>query len=190
MACIFIPTVVVGTIKVILIGFFFACICFFVTFYFSRQYIIDNWDEYKCNPLIIPSAGLFGHDAATTLRECLMMQHLALASVTMSPMTNIFSSFSSALTDAGSLVGDLDFVSSNMTGTFGSGFSKIMDQLGDVGSTIQYLIIKIETILQRLVAAIAVIMYSLSSLLQGVLAIKRDTELLNLIQKITKFPAF
>jgi hypothetical protein len=187
MACIYIPTGVIGTIKVVLILFMFSCISFMVTAYFSRQQIIDNWSEYKCNPLIMTSAGLFGHNATQTLQECLGMQHLALASRTLSPMTNVMDSMSNALESANGIIGDMDFVSTNMTGMFGSGFGKIMGQLGNVGSAIQYLIIKIETLLQRLIATIAVIMYSMQSLLQGVLAIKRDTGLQDLVQRIINF---
>ena len=41
MACIYIPTRVVGVIKVILIGLVFSTVSFIVTFFFARQTIID-----------------------------------------------------------------------------------------------------------------------------------------------------
>ena len=188
MACIFIPTEVVGAIKVLLIGFFFICIWFIVSFYFCRQYIMDNWSKYKCNPLILPFATMFGYDPTKTLQECLGMQNFAMASSMMMPMTNVFSSITDGLNNASGLIGDLDFVSTNITSLFGNGFSKILGQLGNIGSAVQYLIIKIQTVLQRLIATVAVIMFSMSSLLQGLLAIKRDTGLQRLIDKVLAFP--
>ena len=70
MACVYIPTAALGFIKVALIGFFFTCVCAVITFVLSRQYIIDNWAEYKCNPLITPFASAFGKDSAATMKEC------------------------------------------------------------------------------------------------------------------------
>jgi hypothetical protein len=189
MACIFIPTEVVGAIKIILIGLFFSSVCFIVTFYFCRQYIMDNWSKYKCNPLILPCATMFGQDPGKTLQECLGMQNFAMASSMMMPMTGVLGSITGALDNASGLIGDLDFVSTSTTSLFGNGFSKILGQLGNIGSAIQYLIIKIQTVLQRLIATVAVIMFSMSSLLQGLLAIKRDTGLQRLIDKVLAFPS-
>ena len=91
------------------------------------------------------------------------MQNFAMASSMMMPMTNVFGSITDGLNNASGLIGDLDFVSSNVTSLFGNGFSKILGQLGNIGSAIQYLIIKIQTVLQRLIATVAVIMFSMSS---------------------------
>ena len=38
-----------------------------------KQYIIDNWGEYKCKPFIIPLAGFFGHDINSTFQDCLFL---------------------------------------------------------------------------------------------------------------------
>ena len=78
----------------------------------------------------------------------------------------------------------MSFVSGNVAGSFGDGLSKLMGQFANGGSTIQYLMIKIETLLQRLVATIAVIMYSMTSLLQGVLAIQQDEGLFNMVDTL------
>ena len=190
MACIYIPTPVVGLIKVILIGMLFSIVSFIVTFFFARQIIIDDWGKYKCNPLIIPFAGMFGHDAADTLTECMSRQALAVTSLVSNPFSNTFKSFSNTLSAAADMIGDVDFLSGGMTNMFTSSFGKILGQLGNVGSAIQYLIIKIETLLQRIVAVVTVIMYTMSSLLQGVLALKRDEGLLDTIDHILGFPNF
>lgn len=190
MACIYIPTPVVGLIKVLLIGTMFSIISFIITFFFARQIIIDDWAKYKCNPLIIPFAGLFGHDAASTLTECMSRQAFATTSLISNPFSNIFKSMSGAMTSAVDMVTDMDFLSGGMTNMFSSSFGNILSRIGNVGSAIQYLIIKIETLLQRIVAVVTVIMYTMSSLLQGVLAIKRDEGLLDTIDTILSFPSF
>jgi hypothetical protein len=184
MACVYIPTPVLGFIKVVLIWFFFTCACAVVTFFLSRQYIIDNWVEYKCNPMITPFASAFGKDSAETMKECSSANFRSMSFDMHMPFMNIFDSFSTALGDTGSMLGDMSFVSGNMAGSFGANFSQVLGQLGNVGATIQYLMIKIETLLQRLVATIAVIMFAMSSVLQGVVAVSQDQSLLNLIDEL------
>jgi hypothetical protein len=184
MACVYIPTPVLGIIKVLLIWFFFTCMCAVVTFSLSRQYIIDNWSEYKCNPLVTPFAAAFGKDSQKTTHECMSGQFTAMSHHMHSPFMNVFESMSKALENAGSMIGDMSFVSGNVAGSFGGGFSKVLGQLGNVGATVQFLIIKIETLLQRLVATVAVIMYSMSSILQGVLAVQEDEGLHKMIDKL------
>ena len=157
MACIYIPTPALGFIKVLLIWFFFSCMCGIVTFTLSRQYIIDNWADYKCNPLVTPFASVFGKDSQEAMRDCTSVQFTALSSNMQSPFMSVFNSMSSALENAGSMIGDMSFASGNIAGSFGAGFSNILGQLGNVGSTVQYLIIKIEPLLPRLVATIEVI---------------------------------
>lgn len=190
MACIYIPTPVVGLIKVILIGFMFSCVSFMVTFFFAKQTIIDNWGKYKCNPLIIPFANIFGHDPGETLTECMSKQAFAVSALVGNPLTNTFKSMSGALSGAQGMVTELDFVSGGMTNMFTSSFGKILNSIGNIGSAIQYLIIKIETLLQRIIAVVTVIMYTMSSLLQGVLALKRDDNLLDTVDTILSFPSF
>jgi len=184
MACIYIPTPALGFIKILLIWFFFSCMCGIITFKLSRQYIIDNWSEYKCNPLVTPFASAFGKDSQETMHECSSVHFTALSSNMQTPFMGVFQSMSSALENAGSMISDMSFASGNVAGSFSGGFSNILGQLGNIGSTVQYLIIKIETLLQRLVATVAVIMYSMSSILQGILAVKQDDNLLKMIDKL------
>ena len=80
MACVYVPTRALGLIKILLIWFFFSCVCAVVTFLFSRQYIIDNWNEYKCSPLITPFASAFNQDPTETLHQCLNVNYMAMSS--------------------------------------------------------------------------------------------------------------
>lgn len=44
-------------------------ISFFIIFYYRD--INNNWDKYKCKPIIMMTAGLFGKDSEKNLEECL-----------------------------------------------------------------------------------------------------------------------
>ena len=148
MACVYIPTPALGFVKIVLIWFFFSCMCAVVTFSLSRQYIIDNWGEYKCNPLITPFAAAFGKNSTETMHDCLTGRYTALSAGMHQPLLGIMGSLGNAIGNAGGMVGDMSFVSGNVAGSFGDGLSKLMGQFANGGSTIQYLMIKIETLLQ------------------------------------------
>ena len=36
--------------------------------------IKNNWPQYRCNPLVMPFAGYFGHDPAENFNECINLK--------------------------------------------------------------------------------------------------------------------
>lgn len=174
MACVYIPDRLLGFIKILIIKFFFSCVVSVVVFVFSRQIIIDNWREYKCNPMVTPFAEVFGHDSKVTMHECskeVFKMHSASLAL---PLTGLFGGLGSSMNMLGSIMGDLTMSSSSLASVFGNGISNFMTQMTNVGSTIQYLIIKIQTLLQRLMATILVIVYTMNGLVQGILGLQKD----------------
>lgn len=187
MACVYIPDRLLGFIKILIIKLFFSCILSIVVLVFSRQIIIDNWNEYKCNPLITPFAGMFGHDSTTTLEEC---SHMTFKSQTFSltgPMTSIFDAHMSGLSSLGSMLSDLNSTSSGLFSVFTKGITSFMSQMSNVATTIQYLIIKIQTLLQRLVATMLVMVYSMNALVQGIIGIQQDSTFRDTANFLTSF---
>ena len=89
------------------------------------------------------------------------------------PMTSIFDAHMGGLSSLGSMLSDLNSTSSGLFSVFTSGITSFMSQMGNV-ATIQYLIIKIQTLLQRLVATLLVMVYSMNSLVQGIIGIQQD----------------
>lgn len=187
MACVYIPDRLLGFIKILIIYFFFTCIVSVVVLVFSRQIIIDNWGKYKCNPLITPFAEVFGHDSQETMDECskevFKMQSMSLTG----PMTGLFDSLTGAMGSMGSIMGDLTMSSSSLASVFGNGISSFMSQMANVGSTVQYLIIKIQTLLQRLMATVLVIVYTMNGLVQGILGVQKDETFRGIVDFLTTF---
>ena len=69
---------------------------FFIMMYFitknNKEYVKDNWNEYKCKPYIIPFASNFNPDIDTTVnfRECMYQTDRNFFDVFSSPLLNIF----------------------------------------------------------------------------------------------------
>ena len=72
--------------SVVLILFIFSLIHLFLTMSIGIANIKNNWDDYKCNPGIIPFAGVFGHDPVTTANECVKTTQMNFMSSFLEPI--------------------------------------------------------------------------------------------------------
>ena len=132
-----------------------------VVLIFSRQIIMDNWDKYKCNPMVTPFASAFGQDSAATMHNCSSQVFHTQATPMMSSMTGIFG----GLFDIGDdLIKGVNDASSALDSgnTFTTKvFSSFLQQLSNVGSTFQGLILKMQQMFSRLAATMLSIVYAM-----------------------------
>ena len=49
----------------------FIILLAYIVLVYNRQNIINNWDNYKCNPLVMPFASTFEKDTMENLTGCL-----------------------------------------------------------------------------------------------------------------------
>jgi len=185
MALVYIPNFIVGLSKVSLIVFFFIVITSVIALVFSRQIVMNNWSTYRCNPLIIPFAGYFGHSAEESMNECLHMNMQVNSPSLFGPVMQTLDSMTSTFESAGTSMMGLNTMLGGVSSMFTSSFSNILGQLNDVGSATQYLMVKMKTIFERIAATVLLLIYSLYSILQGLLAIKNDTALEKAVEKLT-----
>jgi hypothetical protein len=146
---------------------------------------MNNWNTYRCNPLITPFAGYFGHSAEDTMQECLNMNMQANSPSLFGPMMKTLGSMTTTFESAGSSMMGLNTMLGGVSSMFTTSFSNILGQLNDVGSATQYLVVKLKNIFERIAATVLLLIYSLYSILQGLLAIKNDKALEKAVQKLT-----
>lgn len=72
--------------SVVLILFIFSLIHLFLTLSIGIADIKRDWDKYKCNPGIIPFAGVFGHDPMKTSKECIKLTQVNFMSAFLQPI--------------------------------------------------------------------------------------------------------
>lgn len=76
----------------IIIIVIFAIMQLSITLSIGIARIKKNWEEYKCNPAIIPFAGIFGHDALETFNQCILTSQSDFMSTFLDPIySSIFS---------------------------------------------------------------------------------------------------
>jgi hypothetical protein len=190
MVCITIPEGVIAFLEIFGIIFFFAFITFIVTIVGFREQISTNWEKYRCNPLFIPFAELFGHSSTESFKKCMFSTYKSSFAFTMPSILNLLGDISFSLTASGDMMTEMDSVLTGIQNMFTTGFTKILSQIGNTSSVVQYLIVKMEVLLQRLSATLVVVMYTLNASLQGVLAVKRDPTLLKAVDTLINFPSF
>ena len=72
--------------SVVLILFIFSLIHLFLTLSIGIADIKRDWDKYKCNPGIIPFAGVFGRDPLKTSKECIKLTQVNFMSAFLQPI--------------------------------------------------------------------------------------------------------
>tara|TARA_Y100000389_G_C17461674_1_gene522220 strand:+ start:61 stop:960 length:900 start_codon:yes stop_codon:yes gene_type:complete len=149
----------------IFLGFGFLMIANFISIGLKK--IEDNWHLYRCNPLVMPLAGLLGKNPTANMAECIKQMQGEYMSVLMQPidfnfgmLTQIASTLSSSISESMTFVdGFRDMIGSLTIGIFGA-FSSIIS-----GFTLT--IMAIRDIVARLTAVVFLINHAIQSLLWG-----------------------
>lgn len=147
----------------------FSLIIFIIIFIFltvliiifgNKQYIIDNWVEYRCDPFIMPFASFFGKNSADNLNQCLSVQFHSHKGSFLSPILSITGIITQTLKGILHSFNDLrKFM--NIFRVFHLNFaSGIVSRISDVGSTMQILLVKVKSILERLVGILVTLIYT------------------------------
>jgi len=184
MACFYIPAHIIGLLKICLITLGFIFLSIFVLVLFLRSSVVDNWEQYKCNPMVLPFAGAFGFDSKKTLGECINKKVRESNSLLSQDFDTNFSYMNEMI---GNLNDGLDLLSASNSEAqeeAAKSSKTLYDRLNNTSSTIDYLGIKTQTIFQKIVAVYTTLLYASYSLIQGVNGIATDKELQNAVSLI------
>lgn len=72
--------------QALLIVFLFFLIHLFLTASMGISYIKNNWEQYKCNPGIIPFAGVFDKDPVENAKDCVKLVQVDFMSGFLEPL--------------------------------------------------------------------------------------------------------
>jgi hypothetical protein len=182
-ACVFVIKPFLGLAKVLLIVFFFMSVYAMVAMYNMRRIIMDNWDEYKCNPLVTPFSELFGRSSVETRNQCVEFSYMSNSQFMINPLTNVFSKISLGFGDILAITNDVNFMTVGVKKEFSAGYLNLLRYLQNVASTMQYLVYKIQTMMQRMVAVIYVLLNVTQELLTGMESATSDPTMDRLANK-------
>jgi hypothetical protein len=72
---------------IFLYGLIFVILLLYIVLVYNRKNIINNWDNYKCNPLVMPFASVFDKDPVENLNGCMWNGYKSNFSILIKPFT-------------------------------------------------------------------------------------------------------
>jgi hypothetical protein len=112
--------------KAFLIVTIFSLIQLSITLSIGLSHLKNNWNKYRCNPLVIPLAGMVEEDPIETFKECTKEIQWDFMKTILKPIYNSFTYF----LDSGNLfVGILESLKIGLNVQHGS----TLDMMNDLG---------------------------------------------------------
>jgi len=178
MACMFMPSWFVGSSKVFGYILILITITFVVLLLGMRRTVIKNWDKYRCSPLILPFAGFFGYDPSDTFSQCISKNVSDATGPVVKPYEDLFSVMKSTNGNMSSSLQDIRGVMSSLKENVTDSFNNVMTKMGNMGSTAQFLMMKIQAMIQKLLALYVTLLYFAWSMMKGLEAMIKDPVLI------------
>ena len=147
---------IINTVLIILI---FAIINVVSVLGIGIAQIQKNWNEYKCMPIVIPFAGVFGKNPVTTFEECVKGIQKDFISDMLGPIYSIFTE----LNKIGEQVGKFMLISNSLGNLFKNSLldstTNIFDIIFQLSIGITNISIKVEDIIRKILAVFVSVIY-------------------------------
>lgn len=157
-------TDIIKYLSQILLYFIIFLICLgYMLLVENRQKIRDDWDHYRCNPLVMPFASYFGHNPAENFEGCLSVSFKMFFDVLMAPFNGMMSMISGLL---GNLVTQLNFIR-NLTAPIRefikSAAQSVFKKTENLMNVVMFTFLKMNDILKRVFANFRLMVYTLEA---------------------------
>lgn len=120
------------------------------------SHIKKNWVQYRCNPIYMPVAGMVGDDVVSNFTKCTMKGFNDYAGFIVDPIMAQFSVVNDTVSEIGDTMNSMRTMFSGVRGGFLGIVGMIFGKLHNVMAQTQYTVIRMRTVLNRIVG----IMYS------------------------------
>jgi len=127
------------------------------------KYVKDNWSELRCNPIYMPMAGSMGTDVFTNFNNCATKGFHDYAGIALDGISSEMSIVSDSLGAISGALTDMRSLFSSVRGGFGMVFQMVFGKISNLMSSMQYLMIRIRTLMGRIVGVFASLIYAFSA---------------------------
>jgi hypothetical protein len=139
----------------------------FVAGYYYMQsrikYLKDNWSKIRCDPLYMPFAGFVGVSVASNFSKCVGKSFSDMSAFSNDGLFANLSVVSDSMENIGGAVSDLRGLVGNVRGGFMMVFQMVFGKIANLMGSMQYLMIRIRTLMGRIVGVFASIIYSFTT---------------------------
>jgi hypothetical protein len=126
----------------------------------TSKEIAQNWPKYRCQPHIMPIAGLYGYNAQENIEFCLKNVFLKEAPGVLAPVYEAASSLNSAMASAGSGLMSVRTTLSGLTDGISSVVRSFNKRIQMIMQTLKGKFKNLENLMGRVTALFYAIMYS------------------------------
>ena len=136
-----------------------VCASFYLFALSQVNFLKKNWPKYRCHPLYMPMAGMVGQDVSANFTKCTMKGFQDYAGFVMDPIMSQFSLFNSVIGDISGAMNDMrGMMSDTRTGFLGI-VGTVFGKIENLMSQFQHIIIRMRTLLARVVGIMMSFMY-------------------------------
>lgn len=150
-------------LKILLYLIIFVSIFGFIIINKNKQHIIDNWPEYRYNPLIIPFAGFFGKNASENLNGFIGTNFGKFFKILIKPFQFIIKNIQYLLGDLISQLNIIRTITKPIREFVNFATRMIFEKTQSLMNTIMYSFYKINNIMKRLFANFRLMIYTLEA---------------------------
>jgi len=151
------------TLQIALIIVIGVLIAFFIFSTYAIEYINNNWNEYRCQPLYMMIAGLLGHDADKNNRYCVEQQSIIIADERGKENEEFKKKLNFSNMNFKNSLGSITTTINNMSTNFMNGQKSINKVINNIKASIMFMMEKLKVIIKKLLAVATVIIYTLFS---------------------------
>tara|TARA_Y100000389_G_C17461002_1_gene521688 strand:+ start:1103 stop:2047 length:945 start_codon:yes stop_codon:yes gene_type:complete len=145
----------------ILIIVIFILLLFFNIVIVGIQNIKENWPEYRCNPMVMPFASIFGQDTNENFTYCIQTMQSNYMSYLMQPLDYNFSVITELGSSLTNSINDIRAFFDNFRTMITSLIQSIFGVFLNLIIEFQKLIINIKDLFAKFIGILAALMYTL-----------------------------
>jgi hypothetical protein len=149
---------------ILFIAFTIAALLATASFFAENQakYVKDNWSEMRCNPtfMIMPAVIDVGTDVGTNFINCITKSFNDYAGLSMDGMNSQMSIVGDSLGSITTAMSDMRSMMGSTRGGFMMVFQMVFGKIQNLMASMQYLMIRIRTLMGRIVGVFASLIYA------------------------------
>jgi len=126
----------------------------------SKKYLKDNWSELRCNPIYMPLASYVGENTFTNFTMCVTKSFSDYAGVGMDGMNAQMGMVGDTLGSLSGSLNDMRGMMGTTRGGFMMVFQMVFGKIANLMASMQYLMIRIQTLIGRIVGVFASLIFA------------------------------
>ena len=130
------------------------------------KYLKDNWSSLRCNPLYMPFAGMVGVDVMANFQKCVGKSFSDMSAFNNDAQNANMSVANDSISSIGGALSDIRGILGTTRSGFGMVFQMVFGKIANLMSSMQYMMIRIRTLMGRIVGIFASLIYTATAAME------------------------